>query len=125
MMSNGYGKELLGKARQMIHTCETFPLILGRDFSGEVVDVGMDVSDYEVGDEVFGALFPSSQGSLANFVSASKYSIYHKPKSLSHHQAASLPYAGLTAWSALSLTAQLGLSDSQKSKSVLVIGASG
>ena len=51
--------------------------------------------------------------------------IYHKPKSLSHHQAASLPYAGLTAWSALSLTAQLGLSDSQKSKSVLVIGASG
>ena len=51
--------------------------------------------------------------------------IYHKPKSLSHHQAASLPYAGLTAWSALSLTAQLSLSDSQKPKNVLVIGASG
>ena len=78
MMSNGYGKELLGKAKQLIDTCESidhFPLILGRDFSGEIVDVGMDVSDYEVGDEVFGALFPSSQGSLADFVSASKYSV--------------------------------------------------
>ena len=78
MMSNGYGKELLGKAKQLLDTRESsvhFPLILGRDFSGEIVDVGMDVSDYDVGDEVFGALFPSSQGSLANFVLASKYSV--------------------------------------------------
>ena len=51
--------------------------------------------------------------------------VCHKPKNLSHLQAASLPYVGLTAWSALSLTAQLGLSDSVKSKNVLVIGASG
>ena len=51
--------------------------------------------------------------------------VCHKPKTLSHLQAASLPYVGLTAWSALSLTAQLGLSDSQEPKNVLVIGASG
>ena len=50
--------------------------------------------------------------------------IYHKPKNLSHLHAASLPYAGLTAWSALSLTAQLGPSN-RRPKSVLVIGASG
>ena len=77
-MSNGYGKEILGRMNQLIDTCDengTFPLVLGRDFSGEVVDVGMDVSEYATGDEVFGALFPSSQGSLGEFVSASKYSV--------------------------------------------------
>ena len=77
-MSNGYGKELLGKVNQLIDTCDkndNFLLVLGRDFSGEVVDVGMDVTEYVPGDEVFGALFPSSQGSLGEYVSASEYSV--------------------------------------------------
>ena len=81
MMSNGYGKELLGKINQLIDAydkIDQFPLVLGRDFSGEVVDVGMDVTEYVPGDEVFGALFPSSQGSLAEYVSASEYSVCSK-----------------------------------------------
>ena len=51
-------------------------ITLGRDFSGTIVDVGMTAcSEYKIGDEVWGATFPSSQGSHADFVTASTYTI--------------------------------------------------
>ena len=40
------------------------------------MDVGMTASDeYKIGDEVWGATFPSSQGSHADFVTASTFTI--------------------------------------------------
>ena len=78
MMAKGYGNEVLSKIRTITSVNEdvdSFPLILGRDFSGEVVDVGMDVTEFCPGDEVWGALFPGSQGSLAEYVAASEYSV--------------------------------------------------
>ena len=78
MMAKGYGKEILGRLRTIAGVnYECFPLVLGRDFSGEVVDVGMDVMEYAPGDEVWGALFPTSQGSLAEYVAASEYSVFY------------------------------------------------
>jgi NADPH:quinone reductase-like Zn-dependent oxidoreductase len=78
MMSSGYGEQMLSKARALSNFCDNndcFPLVLGRDFSGEVVDVGMNVTEFSSGDEVWGAVFPSSQGALAEYVSASEYSV--------------------------------------------------
>ena len=78
MMAKGYGNEVLRTIRGGMSANENvdgFPLTLGRDFSGEVVDVGMDVTEFSPGDEVWGALFPTSQGSHAEYVVASKYSV--------------------------------------------------
>ena len=55
-MSEGYGYaffELMrSKAVGNFSTFNPFPMTLGRDFSGVVVDKGMAVDDYQVGDEV-------------------------------------------------------------------------
>ena len=78
MMSRGYGEQMLSKVRALSSVCDNsdcFPLVLGRDFSGEVVDIGMNVTDFSPGDEVWGAVFPSSQGALAEYVSAPEYSV--------------------------------------------------
>ena len=64
-------------------------------------------ADYNIGDEVWGATFPASQGCHAEFVTASTMSISKKPKNLSHIEAASMPFVGLTAWSALMVSAGL------------------
>lgn len=78
MMSKGYGEEVLSKLRSLSglgDSIDSFPLVLGRDFSGEVVDVGMSVTEYAPGDEIWGAVFPSSQGALAEYVSTTEYSV--------------------------------------------------
>ena len=67
----GYGNSVLSNLRS-----KNNDLILGRDFSGTVMDVGMTASnEYRIGDEVWGATFPSSQGSHADFVTASTFTI--------------------------------------------------
>ena len=78
MMSRGYGEQMLSKIRALSiarDNSDSFPLVLGRDFSGEVVDIGMNVTDFSPGDEVWGAVFPSGQGALAEYVSAPEYSV--------------------------------------------------
>ena len=69
----------------------------------------------------------SSQGCHAEYVSASAFCISSKPKNLSHLQAASIPYVGLTAWAALTMTAGLNLDwkTNHSKQKILVFGASG
>lgn len=45
-----------------------FPLILGRDFAGEVVAKGSNVADINVGDVVMGVVAPYEQGCHAEYV---------------------------------------------------------
>lgn len=123
MMTKGYGNSVLSNLRS-----KNNDLILGRDFSGTVMDVGMTASnEYRIGDEVWGATFPSSQGSHADFVTASTFTIAKKPKNLSHVQASAIPFTGLTAWSSMMVSA--GLSSEKLNRNakykILVIGASG
>ncbi|AII50690.1 NADP-dependent oxidoreductase [Hymenobacter sp. APR13] len=79
----------------------TFPLMLGTDVSGVVAAVAEDVTDFAVGEEVFGMVrFPSvgeSRG-YAEYVAAPATDLARKPASLSHVQAAGAPMSGLTAW---------------------------
>jgi hypothetical protein len=76
-VSGGYGSVLLNKARQ-VEACSfseivEFPLVLGRDFSGRVVEKGLGVGyDINIGDEVWGALPPHLQGCHAQFVLVNK-----------------------------------------------------
>ena len=78
-----------------------FPLILGTDIAGVVTAVAPDVTEFAVGDEVFGMIrFPSvgeSQG-YAEYVAAPAADLAPKPAGLDHVQAAGVPMSGLTAW---------------------------
>ena len=126
MMSKGYGKNVLSGLRNAFGHEHSDNIILGRDFSGTVIDSGME-NHYKIGDEVYGATYPSSQGCHAEYVSASAFCISPKPKNLNHLQAASIPYVGLTAWAALTMTAGLNLDwkTNHSKQKILVFGASG
>ena len=102
MMCRGYGRQVLSSLRSLESCSYEFPRVLGRDFSGSVVAVGGDVRGVGVGDEVWGAIYPSQEGSHQDYCLASQNCLSLKPDSLSHVEAASLPYTALTAWSALS-----------------------
>ncbi|XP_056674612.1 reticulon-4-interacting protein 1, mitochondrial isoform X5 [Monodelphis domestica] len=103
---------------------QEFPLTLGRDVSGVVMECGLSVTYFKPGDQVWAAVPPWKQGTLSEFVVASANEVSHKPKSLSHTEAASLPYVALTAWSALSKVGGLN-GKNCKGKRVLILGASG
>lgn len=85
-----------------------FPLILGRDCSGEVVAVGDNVSKYLPGDLVFAAVPPSRQGTHAQLVAVNEAHVAFKPSSIDHKEAASIPWVAMTAWTALVTHAGLG-----------------
>ncbi|ABS78015.1 quinone oxidoreductase [Coxiella burnetii] len=78
------------------------PSGLGYDFSGEVIELGSDVNNVNIGDKVMGiAGFPDHPCCYAEYVCASPDTIIQKLEKLSFLQAASLPTAGLTALQAL------------------------
>jgi NADPH:quinone reductase-like Zn-dependent oxidoreductase len=94
--------------------------ILGMDIAGSVEAVGEDVTQFQVGDEVFGDLAESGFGAFAEYVCATEAALSLKPKNISFEQAATVPGAALTALQ--------GLRDCGRIKSgqkVLINGASG
>jgi NADPH:quinone reductase-like Zn-dependent oxidoreductase len=66
---------------------------LGSDVSGEVEAVGRKVTQFKMGDEVFGLC----RGSFAEYACAPESALALKPKGLTFEQAASAPHAALTA----------------------------
>lgn len=77
------------------------PLILGWDISGIVVEVGHEVTDFSIGDEVFGMVnFVGHGQTYAEYVAAPAKHITLKPKNISHAEAAASTLAALTAWQA-------------------------
>ncbi len=84
-----------------------FPLILGSDLSGVVLETGAAVTRFKPGDEVFARLDKNRIGSFAEFAAVGQDCAALKPPALSHIEAASVPLAGLTAWQALLDVAQL------------------
>lgn len=128
-MRGGYGAKLLKLRRDPLSVMSSdndseFPLILGRDVSGVVVDCGSEVTHVVPGDEVWAAVPPWKQGSLAEFVTLTEYEVSHKPKLLSHTEAASIPYVANTALSALVNAGGLCRHNSSN-KRVLITGGSG
>jgi alcohol dehydrogenase len=99
-----------------------FPSTLGMDFSGIIEKVGEGVSDFKQGDEVYGdvAAIRSGSGAFAEMALANADSIAHKPKTLSHEEAAGLPLVGVSAWQALVETIRLS-----KGQKILIHGGAG
>lgn len=93
----------------------TFPLIMGQDFAGEVVEAGSKTKGFTVGDRVFGF----AEGSYAEFAAVQDDKIAQMPMSLDFDLAASLPTPGLSAYQ---LIKKINLVPGQK---ILVHGAAG
>ena len=80
------------------------PLILGCDGAGVVEAIGMAVTKFKVGDEVFffnGGMGGDDQGNYAELTTIHEDYLAAKPKSISMVDAASIPLVWLTAWESL------------------------
>jgi NADPH:quinone reductase-like Zn-dependent oxidoreductase len=77
----------------------SYPAILGRDFSGVVVESPYEACQFKPGDEVFGMVpVPRMDGTYAEYVAVPTISVARKPTRLSHLEAAGVPTAALAAW---------------------------
>lgn len=90
---------------------------VGRDFSGVIIDIGKNVKNFKIGDEVFGN---AKGGSLQEYTVINTNEIAIKPKNKSHQEMASLALTACTSLQAL----KFFYSD-LKDKKILIIGGSG
>ena len=107
------------KVRAGDYKQSTFPLGLGRDFSGVVSAVGAG-TDLKVGDPVFGVLDVGQEGAYAEKLAIKAAIIAKKPDALSHVDAAALALTGLTALVAVEDTLKL-----QRGETILIQGGAG
>jgi len=88
------------RAGKAAHAKQPLPAVLGLDMAGVVEEVGLGVTTFRPGDEVYGMVggVGGLQGTLAEFVVANAALLALKPKSLSMREAAALPLITITAW---------------------------
>jgi NADPH:quinone reductase-like Zn-dependent oxidoreductase len=89
---------------------------LGVDVAGQVEAVGKNVTQFQVGDEVFGGC----KGAFAEYAGASEQALVHKPANITYEQAASVSIAALTALQGLRDKGEI-----QAGQKVLINGAAG
>lgn len=104
----------------MLRPYLTLPMTLGWDAAGIVEEVGSEVTTLRKGDAVYGEPNFPGDGSYAEFCVAKAGQFALKPKSISFNEAAGVPLAGLTAWTALFEHGKL-----QPGQRILIQGASG
>ena len=90
---------------------------LGADVAGRVEAVGKNVTQFKIGDEVFGDIF---KGSFAEYACTSDKLLAAKPVNSSYEAAAAVPVAALTALQGLRDKGQI-----RSGQKVLINGASG
>ena len=93
---------------------------LGADVSGVVESVGSGVTRFSPGDEVFGDVFNTGLGSLAEYAKTKEDNLVTKPKNISFDDMAAVPVAAITALQGLRDTGKI-----KSGQSVLINGASG
>ncbi|MFZ3238006.1 MAG: NADP-dependent oxidoreductase [Stellaceae bacterium] len=96
------------------------PHILGRDFSGVVAALGPGVTDFRVGDPVFGVTDQGIEGCYAEKLAIKAAIIAKKPARLGDAEAAALGLTSLTALWAVEDTAKL-----KPGETILIQGGAG
>jgi NADPH:quinone reductase-like Zn-dependent oxidoreductase len=120
-----------------------FPMILGSDGSGRIVEVGRKITEYHVGDDVliqpgtfcstchycvggkenycleYGVLGETQNGTHAEYIVVKPINIHIKPKHLTYEEAASMPLVYMTAYQMLIKRANLMPDDT-----ILIYGGS-
>lgn len=79
------------------------PATLGSDIAGTIAEVGSKVTNFAVGDRVYGTAnaIGGASGAFAEFATTPATSIGHAPNNSSDSEAASLPTAGISALQAI------------------------
>ena len=98
----------------------SLPLTLGWDVSGVVATIGKDVTELNVGDEVYSRPDIAKNGSYAEYQTVAADEVALKPTSLSWQEAAGVPLAALTAWQSL-----YDIADLKAGENVLIHAGSG
>lgn len=97
------GKGIYGRLK------EFSPLVLGWDISGIIEAIGEEVTDFKVGDEVFGMVnFPAHGQAYAEYVTAPATHLSKKPTNITHQEAAAACLAALTAYQVLTKSVKKG-----------------
>ena len=96
------------------------PLTLGSDLAGVVDRVGDGVTDFRVGDSIYGVTNPQFVGAQADFAVCQAGMIAPRPRGLSDLEAASAPVIAVTAEQMLFEHA-----DAKPGQTVLIVGAAG
>ncbi|XGV87467.1 MAG: SDR family oxidoreductase [Limnothrix sp. BL-A-16] len=81
-------------------TMPSYPMTPGFEVSGEIIALGANVQNFQVGDQVM-ALLGESLGGLAEIVNADAVLAVRKPATVSHETAAAFPVTWLTAHQAI------------------------
>ncbi|WP_236239239.1 NADP-dependent oxidoreductase [Streptomyces sp. CC228A] len=99
-----------------------FPVVPGWDVSGVVVQPGVSVPEFAVGDEVMGYVREDvlCHGTFAEYVAAPVRTLARKPRGLSFEEAAALPLVGLTAYQVITRALRL-----REGETLLVHAAAG
>jgi NADPH:quinone reductase-like Zn-dependent oxidoreductase len=97
-----------------------FPYIPGRDFSGVVAALGAGVTDFKVGDSVFGVVEQTAEFCYAEKVAIKAALVAKRPDILSHVEMAALGLIGLTALVSIEDTIKL-----KAGEKILIQGGAG
>ncbi|GCF92964.1 NADPH:quinone reductase [Enterococcus florum] len=85
----------------------SFPIILGWDVAGEIVEIGEAVTGWKPGDHIFARPETTRFGTYADYTIVDDHLLAAKPENASFEEAAAVPLAGLTAYQALFLHGHL------------------
>jgi len=110
---------IVRKGKFQIATGKKFPLIVGHDIAGEVVEVGLG-ADLAKGDQVYGMINDFAGRAYAAYAAVNCQHLAKAPVSIELAVAAAVPLAAQTALQALRDDAQL-----KAGQTVLINGASG
>lgn len=90
------------KGEMKLMSGSKLPKHIGVDFAGIVENVGLSVTNFKKGDEVFGVVENiMKEGALAEYVAVPSTSVWKKPAHINFAQAASIPLVGAAAVTAL------------------------
>lgn len=97
-----------------------FPLVLGFDVAGTVVEVGAGVTRFNAGDQIYAYLDSIPGGAYAEYAAVSERAACLMPNNMTYEQAAAVPLAATTALQSLR-----DLGSIQSGHKVLINGSSG
>ncbi len=109
---------LVREGKSALH--QPLPLVLGSDLAGIVEAIGPEVSEFERGEEVYGATNGQFIGAYAEYALSMAGMMARKPAALDFIGAASAPVVAVRAWQMLFDYAQ-----ANPGQSVLIHGAAG
>ena len=104
------------------HAQTKLPAVLGIDLAGTIIEIGEDVHDFVIDDEVYGMTggIAGVQGSLAEYAAVDAALLAKKPHNLNMHNSAAVPLIFITAWEGLVDRAKVS-----EGKNVLIHGGAG